>query len=118
MNTSDVIRLIEDNQGDMRTVIDLINVSKVEGQEEDLIEVLEVLGIEARICSSCNRIMLSGYCLDDGMEYACSEQCLHDFMTDDEYEEAYADGEGDSYWTEWTELNQDGQLISSLVKVM
>jgi hypothetical protein len=56
---------------------------------------------EKRICSECGREMIEGYCIENGLEYYCSDECLHKNMTQEEYLELYNDGEGDSYYTEW-----------------
>ena len=57
----------------------------------------------ARECTACSKGMNEGYCIGDGMEYYCSDACLHTEITHEEYMELYADGEGDSYWTTWYE---------------
>ena len=54
---------------------------------------------EYRICSQCNSKMYSGYVIDNGLNYYCSDECLTQNMTLAEYTKLYADGEGDSYWT-------------------
>lgn len=61
----------------------------------------------ARTCSQCGKGMNDGYCIEGGMEYYCSEDCLHEHYTEEEYLEMYADGEGDSYWTEWNPEDED-----------
>lgn len=57
----------------------------------------------AQECNACNKGMNEGYCIEGGMEYYCSDACLHTEITHEEYMELYADGEGDSYWTTWYE---------------
>ena len=52
-----------------------------------------------RRCSECGRVMYEGYCVDDGMEYYCSDECLEKHFTAEEWEQAYDEGWG--YWTEW-----------------
>lgn len=54
-----------------------------------------------RECSECGEIMQSGFVIDNGDAYYCSEECLHKNMTDEEYNELYDNGNGDSYYTEW-----------------
>ena len=54
-----------------------------------------------RICSECGKEMKQGYCIENGMEYYCSEECLHKNYTEEEFEELFDNGNGDSYWTEW-----------------
>ena len=57
----------------------------------------------ARECNACGKGMNEGYCIEGGMEYYCSDACLHTEITHEEYMELYSDGEGDSYWTTWYE---------------
>ncbi len=57
----------------------------------------------ARTCDECGAGMNEGYCIDSGCEYYCSDACLHKHYSPKEWEEAYADGDGDSYWTTWYE---------------
>lgn len=56
---------------------------------------------DIRVCSECGHLMNEGYCIDNGAEYYCSEDCLHKNMSDTEFEFLYDNGNGDSYWTEW-----------------
>jgi len=58
--------------------------------------------VYARKCSECGKEMTQGYCIDGGIEYYCSEECLHKHYTEEEWQEKYEDG-GDSYWTNWEE---------------
>jgi len=65
---------------------------------------VKVLGLDEehyRICSECGRVMFKGYCIDNGAEYYCSDECLHKNMTQEEFDALYDDGRGDSYWTSW-----------------
>ena len=66
---------------------------------DELTEHLDCL----RICDECHRPMIEGFCIDDGREHYCSEQCLHRFYSDKEYEAMYNQGKGNSYWTVWCE---------------
>ena len=43
---------------------------------DELCERLDCL----RICDACQRPMIEGFCIDDGREHYCSEQCLHRFI--------------------------------------
>lgn len=52
-----------------------------------------------RECSECGHLMNQGYCVDNGLEYYCNEECLNKHYTDDEWADLYATG--NSYWTEW-----------------
>lgn len=57
----------------------------------------------ARECTACGKGMNEGYCIEGGIEYYCSDECLHTEVTPAEWDELYADGEGDSYYTDWSE---------------
>lgn len=59
-----------------------------------------------RKCDECGADMREGYCIDNGREYYCTEECLHKHYTPEEWEELYDDSEGDSYWTAWEEGNE------------
>ena len=56
-----------------------------------------------RKCDNCGDKMREGYVIDGGFRYYCGDACLHVHYTPAQYAEMYADGEGDSYWTEWEE---------------
>lgn len=58
---------------------------------------------DLRICNECGNVMNSGYCIDNGAEYYCSEECLHKHYTEEEFLEMYDNGNGDSYYTEWSD---------------
>lgn len=65
-------------------------------------EAIDELDLEhVRCCSECGKPMTEGYCIEDGAEYYCSEDCLHKNLSDEEYENLYDDGRGNSYWTSW-----------------
>lgn len=53
--------------------------------------------------------MNEGYLIEAGITYYCSDPCLHKHMTPAEYNERYADGDGDCYWTEWEENETEGE---------
>ena len=61
--------------------------------------IVKICEEEYRECSVCHSTMQSGYCIDDGEEYFCSDDCLHSYYSDEEYEELCEQGRG--YWTEW-----------------
>jgi len=51
-----------------------------------------------RICNQCSEIIKhDGFVIDDGTEYYCSETCLHERISKEDYEELYI--EGLAYWT-------------------
>ena len=56
---------------------------------------------EPRVCSVCGKEMTEGFCIENGLEYYCSDECLHKNISEEEYERLYDNGNGDSYWTEW-----------------
>ena len=58
-----------------------------------------------RKCSICGKEMVSGYVLDDGIYYYCSDKCLYKHITKEEYLEMYDNGE--AYWTEWGEEDEE-----------
>ena len=66
---------------------------------EELCEHMDCL----RICDECHHPMIEGFCIDDGKEHYCSEECLHNHYSEEEYLAMYNDGEGNSYWTVWWE---------------
>lgn len=63
-------------------------------------EIMEDMGF--RFCDECGKAMISGYYDGDyaGNHY-CSDECLHKHYTDEEWAEAYGDGDTDCYWSEW-----------------
>ena len=66
----------------------------------ELVDELDLLE-HIRVCSECGKPMMEGFCIEDGAEYYCSEECLHKNLTEEEYENLYDDGQGNSYWTSW-----------------
>ena len=54
---------------------------------------------DIRVCDACGKKMNEGYCIDDGLEYFCSDECLHSAFTVEEYSQAYE--EDRAYWTQW-----------------
>ena len=55
-----------------------------------------------RVCDECGRPMIEGYVVD-GCDTYCSEECLHQHLTEEEFNLLYDDGNGDTYWTTWYE---------------
>ena len=62
--------------------------------------------LRGRICSHCKEEMLEGFCIEDGDAYYCSEDCLLKNMSQEDYDELYDDGNGDTYWTTWEDVNE------------
>lgn len=54
-----------------------------------------------RVCKVCGKAMSTGFCIGDGYEYYCSESCLHEIYTEEEYQDLYETDNG--YYTEWEE---------------
>lgn len=52
-----------------------------------------------RMCTQCGKQMNKGYCVDQGSEHYCSDECLHSNYTEEEWIDLYESG--DSYYTEW-----------------
>lgn len=52
-----------------------------------------------RKCNECGAIVTSGYCINDGDEYYCSDECLWGWYSEEEYDELCQ--QGLAYWTEW-----------------
>ena len=66
----------------------------------ELVDELDLLE-HIRVCSECGKPMTEGFCIEDGADYYCSEECLHKNLTEEEYNDLYDDGKGESYWTSW-----------------
>ncbi len=60
-----------------------------------------------RTCSECDKKMMEGYVIDGGLDYYCSDECLHKHFTEEEWEEMYDEGNSESYWTEWEEEDEE-----------
>lgn len=59
-----------------------------------------------RVCKICGEVnFLEGYCVNDGLEYYCSTECLEHDYTVEEWERAYEDGW--AYWTQWEEDEEE-----------
>lgn len=56
-------------------------------------------GEDFRICDQCGSVMQSGFMEESGAWYFCSEECLKENMTWDEYMEMYE--EDTAFYTEW-----------------
>lgn len=59
----------------------------------------------AQKCNECGKGMNEGYVIEGASECYCSDYCLDKHITPAEFEELHADGEGDTYWTEWEDEN-------------
>ena len=56
-----------------------------------------------RACERCNLLLIEGYCIESGMAYYCSDKCLNEHFSKEEWKCMYDDGKGDSYWTSWVD---------------
>ena len=88
---------------DMLLAIDEAQPEKMQLGAEKIKEALDAESVAdgPRFCEVCGAEMRSGFCVNGGDSYYCSEKCLHDHFTQEEYEEMYKDG--DAYWTNWEE---------------
>ena len=61
--------------------------------------VVEICEEEYRICTACGEPMQEGYCINDGDEYFCTDDCLHSYYSEEEYAALCEDD--CAYWTQW-----------------
>ena len=54
-----------------------------------------------RVCTHCGKPMGWGYCIEGGCEYYCSEECMHQHYSEEEWLALCDDGKGESYYTAW-----------------
>lgn len=57
--------------------------------------------LPVRVCTHCENLMISGFVVNEGEEYYCSETCLHTKYSKKEWTKMYDEGKGDSYYTEF-----------------
>ena len=62
-----------------------------------------------RTCKKCGQPMEQGFVFGDGECYYCSEKCMYQDVTEQEYEEAYENGE--AYWTTWDEDENEAERV-------
>ena len=62
-----------------------------------------------RRCDECKEAMINGFLIYiySGEEYYCKQECLHKHYTEEEYQEMYNGGFGDSFWTEWETIYEE-----------
>lgn len=53
-----------------------------------------------RQCNNCGKYFVEGYCIE-GIDYYCSDECLFKNMYQEQYDDLYDEGNGDSYWTDY-----------------
>jgi len=51
--------------------------------------------------------MFEGYVVGGGEKYFCSQGCLNTVYTQKEWKSLYAEGNSESYYTEWSEEDID-----------
>lgn len=64
--------------------------------------------IDVRKCDICGKPMIDGYCVGDGEQYYCSDECLAMVFTEDEWELVYQTDGG--YYTEWYDEYDEDEL--------
>lgn len=93
-----------DRSDEAGRVIDLVEIANQilnDYEKEQLKDICDNQEVEVRICSVCNDLMYEGYCIEEGSAYYCSDKCRDTEMTQEEFDELYDDGDGDTYWTQW-----------------
>ena len=85
-----VNEVLEYCQNDMEYLQEIIdNLQDIVNNNDD----------DERYCSVCGKFMKSGYCIGDGQEYYCSDDCLHKRYSQEVYNEMYESN--CAYYTEW-----------------
>ena len=94
-------QLIKDNGGLEARDIQEFMADYVIGHSttDTLVDELDLEHI--RCCSECGKPMYEGYCIEDGAEYYCSDECMQNNLSDKQFEKLYDEGRGNSYWTSW-----------------
>lgn len=72
---------------------------------------------EFRVCSECGKIMNHGYCIENGMDYYCDDDCLYKNIDEDAYSDLYDNGDGNTYWTEWESNPCFYELIKYILNI-
>ena len=85
---------------------------------------MENLEVFARKCTCCGGGMNQGYVVGGGAEYYCTDECLEQHYTPEEWKEMTAEdqdefgfsfSDSDNYWTEW-DTEDDDELEYVLYK--
>lgn len=108
MNKEELIQLIKNNDNKILDVINQLNIVKEKGEGDDLVELFAEIGLEIRCCNACDNLMVAGYCMNEGLYYACNDECLEPYISVEEFRKNYTD-DGDSYYTDWLEFDKNGQ---------
>ena len=97
----------------VKELVSFINSFENEEFRQELIDIVNYLEtsdlngkertgyLELRVCDVCRKAMAQGYTIEEGAGYYCSDKCMEEEMTREEFEELYDEGLGDSYFTEW-----------------
>ncbi|WP_322555770.1 hypothetical protein [Sporosarcina beigongshangi] len=56
---------------------------------------------EERLCSECGVLMQEGFVFESDATQYCSEECLTQVITWEDYLVMHDNGDGDVYWTDW-----------------
>jgi late competence protein required for DNA uptake (superfamily II DNA/RNA helicase) len=76
----------------------------------------------ARKCDKCGQGMNEGFCIYEGQEYYCSDECLHSVYSEQEWSEMYNAediGSSSSYWTQWEDIEDyQYQIIDGILEEM
>jgi hypothetical protein len=74
----------------------------------------------ARKCDKCGQGMNEGYCIYEGEEYYCSDECLHSVYSKSVWEgmfDAEDIGNSPSYWTQWEDIEDyQYQIINGILE--
>ena len=75
-------------------------------------EIRNIEEITVRKCTTCNKKMIEGFCIDNGMDYYCTKECMEkDGLSYEEFLELYETD--DSYYTEWYDeyTDEEAEII-------
>jgi len=76
----------------------------------------------ARKCDKCGQGMNEGFCIYEGEEYYCSDECLHSVYSKSVWEGMYDAediGNSPSYWTQWEDIEDyQYQIINGILEEM
>ncbi|ADY13668.1 hypothetical protein [Sphaerochaeta globosa] len=75
-----LVKVLKKDLGEHETIYDAVEAA-INSKVDDLEDVLEI-----RICTECEALMVEGYCIDGGSEYYCSDTCLHEHYSREEYD--------------------------------
>lgn len=75
-------------------------------------EILIFDKFHSRTCSDCKEGMDSGYCIGDGEEYYCSDECLYNNYSKRQYNIMY--NKNEAYWTEWDKEYEYEEYLNEL----